>query len=56
MDCPQPCPRPRPPDKSGGTRSVASVPSGASAKCKEFTNSLGMKFVPVTGTDLLFCI
>ncbi len=44
----------------GGTStatSPASTPSSATAtKDQPFENSLGMKFVPVPGTDVLFCI
>lgn len=43
---------------SSGIRAQEAASAGASAATKErpFTNSLGMKFVPVPGTHALFCI
>jgi hypothetical protein len=35
---------------------VSFLPAGMKPKAGAFTNSLGMKFVPVPGTDVFFCI
>jgi len=39
-----------------GTAEAAAATSQSISPGKEYTNSLGMKFVPVKGTDTMFCI
>ncbi len=39
-----------------GRASVSAAPPASAAKDAPFENSLGMKFVPVPGTEVLFCI
>ncbi len=44
-------------EKEPASQSMMAVASGAGVQdTKELTNSLGMKFVPVPGTEVLFCI
>ncbi|WP_294390011.1 bifunctional serine/threonine-protein kinase/formylglycine-generating enzyme family protein [Prosthecobacter sp.] len=53
-DDPSSLPPPAEPDTPQAR--VASIPTPEPTKEAPFTNTLGMKFVPVPGTDVLFCI
>ncbi len=48
-------PSPSPVDRTASTSSIPSR-SSVTTNPEGFTNSLGMKFVPVPGTNVLFCI